>query len=126
MRYTVAYELITAYKKYFPTVLIVLTILQMNSVSWLPLLLCMAALPSIHFVGHNSVRKILKKPIRKTILQITFKTQGRGVVGVFECKVIRNTLLLCCCLLRTLGTFSSLGPYEDKSTYFSSYSTVAF
>ena len=63
--------------------------------------------------------------MRKTVLQITSKTL-EGKKRAFECKVIRNTLLLCCCLLRTLGTFSPLSPYEDKSTYFSSYSTAAF
>lgn len=40
---------------------------------------------------------------------------GAGRVGAFECKVIRNTLLLCCCLLRTLGAFPHLSPYADKT-----------
>lgn len=73
MRYTVVYELINAYKKYLSTLSIVLYHFTNKSSALAFLLLCMAALCYVHFVSNNSVRKILKKHIGKTILQIISK-----------------------------------------------------
>lgn len=68
MRYTVAYELITAYKKYFSTVLTALTILRMNRAAG-PTLVLRAAVPG----------SLLPVQIHNLALNIFFKETVIGI-----------------------------------------------